>query len=660
VTDLSKQAHRGAAGLAHVLQGRRGLRHGLIFLLDAISTVLSLYLAFLLRFEGSIPPEWFRKMLLVMPGLVLLRLALNLAFGVHRWSFRMSGLYEALRIALSTLSGSALLVTTFYFLREYGPPRSVVALEFFFTTSAMAILRFSPRLASAWYVDQRRSRRGLRRRTLIAGAGSAGDLLLRDLIRSTEHPYEVVGFVDDDPQKKGLRIAGKPVLGPIDRLPEFVAKHEVTQVLIAIPRVSAERIRSILGVCSSLKLQFKIIPVSFAYLNDKIAASMLHDLSPEDLLPRVQASFDRSEITPRLEGRRVLVTGAAGSIGGEIARQVATHALSSLVLADINENELYFLYRELKEKHPSLDLHAEIVDIRESVRLEWLGQNYRPHCVFHAAAHKHVPLMEDAPGEAVKNNIFGTLHVARMADRCGAERFVLISTDKAVHPSSVMGATKRVAEFVVRAVARHSRTRYTSVRFGNVLGSSGSVVPIFRRQIETGGPVTVTHPDCTRYFMTIPEAVGLVLLAGLLDYGELCILDMGEAIRIVDLAQHMITMAGLVPGVDIRIEFTGLRAGEKLTEDLMTDDEERSQVARDKILVAKAPPPPQDLWERLTELSELVGRNDRSSILRALKHLIPTFQVPVPPKTEAPRPVEVGAVSWGPYRAGREVPSSER
>jgi len=607
---------------------RGAFRFLIIFSLDAVFTGVSLYLAYFIRFEGKVPPTEASGFLHALPLLVGMRLALNFAFGVHRWSFRMSGFHEALRLVSATLSATACFVAVYYFFQTFGPPRSVIALEYFFTTSAMAAFRFSPRLASTWFVDQRRMRRRGSLRTIIVGAGSSGELLLRDLSRSDEHVYEVLGFVDDDSRKLGIRLGGKPVLGAIDALPEIVEGFRVSQVLIAIPRLSPEKIRKILQICSNLKLQFKIIPVSYAYLNDRIAASMLHDLSPEDLLPRDEAPLDTEEIRSLISGRRVLVTGAAGSIGGEIARQVSAFGLESLALVDINENDLYFLYRELRERHPDLKVSAEITDIRDGPRVHKLGETYRPNCVFHAAAHKHVPLMEDTPEEAVKNNIFGTWNVAAMADACEAEKFVLISTDKAVRPSSVMGATKRVAELLVRSLSLSSATRFTAVRFGNVLGSAGSVVPLFRRQIERGGPVTVTHPECSRYFMTISEAVGLVLLAGLKDYGELCLLDMGAPMRIVDLASHMITMAGLVPDADIKIEFTGLRPGEKLSEELILEEEERSRLVRNKIFAVEGPPPPVELLERLEDLREAAAACDREAIRRTLKMLVPTFESP--------------------------------
>jgi FlaA1/EpsC-like NDP-sugar epimerase len=461
---------------------------------------------------------------------------------------------------------------------------------------------------------------------LIIGAGDAGDLLLRDLHRAPEHNYHIVGFVDDDIRKHRLSLGGKPVLGSVQSLPVLVRRYAVQHILIAIPRLSAERIRHILRICSTLKVSFKIIPASFSYLDEKVASAMLHDLSPEDLLPRDQVQFDADEIQSMVGGRCVLVTGGGGSIGGEIARQVARYGARKLVLVDMNENSLYLLARRLRQEYPQLELHTEIADIREPAKLLYLGALYKPQDVFHAAAHKHVPLMEDAPEEAIKNNVLGTMNVAQMAIDCGVERFVFISTDKAVRPSSVMGASKRLAELLVRGMARTAKTKFVVVRFGNVLGSAGSVVPLFKEQIERGGPVTVTHPDCTRYFMTIPEAVGLVLLAGLGNYGELCILEMGEAIRIVDLATHMITMAGHVAGGDIPIVFTGLRPGEKIAEEIFTEEEEETQVARNRILVAKSPPPPEDLVERIRRLHQVVDTVDRIGIRRILREMLPSYR----------------------------------
>jgi FlaA1/EpsC-like NDP-sugar epimerase len=575
---------------------------------------VAFFLAFVLRFEGSIPARHLAQFWQFLPWLIAIRLFLSFALGLHHWSFRFSGLHEGGRLILATGTGSAIFATVFYFLQKQtqdvflGPPRSIVVIEFLLITAFMGALRFSPRFALAWLNEQRIARAGERVRAVIVGAGSAGELLLRDLRRSQEHPYEVIGFVDDDRAKWASSIGGRPVLGGIDDLPGIVGRRQVRQLLFAIPRAPAALIRRVLSLCAELKLNYKTLPVSFAYLSDHAGAAMLQSLAPEDLLPRGQARFDPGEVKALVEGRRILVTGAAGSIGSEICRQVAAHGPARLILADIDENELYLLYLELRRAFPDLPLASEVVDIRDLERLHQLGGEHRPQDVFHAAAHKHVPLMEWAPEEAVKNNVIGCRNVLRMAEEGGAERFVLISSDKAVDPSSVMGATKRIGELLVRARAEASRMRLTAVRFGNVLGSAGSVVPIFKIQIASGGPVTVTHPQCRRFLMTTPEAVGLVILAGLSHFGDLCILEMGEPMRILDLARLMITMTGLVPGKDIEVVFTGLRPGERLDERLMTPEEEKaSHVLRDTIRIVTTPRPGGDLEAEIDRLAELAG-----------------------------------------------------
>jgi FlaA1/EpsC-like NDP-sugar epimerase len=615
------------------------LRSVLIFGLDALATVFAFQSAILLRLDGSIPPPYREPLRLALPILVLVRLLAIGAGGLHRWSFRMSGMHEAIRLLVAMVAGSMVFAVAVWLLVGQRLPRSIYALEFFLSTSLFALVRFSPRIAIALWSDQiRRTAQGIQR-TIVVGAGGAGDLLVRDLTRSRDHSHWVVGLVDDDPAKQGTHLEGKPVLGTIDDLPRLVRQHRIGMVLLAIPSLPADRIRHILDVCATTRASFKIIPASFAVIDEKISAAMLHDLSPEHLLPRDSIAFDQGEMRGLVQGRRALVTGAAGSIGAEICRQLARNGASQIVLVDMNENELYLGLRRLQEEHAGLDLRAEVADIREPARLRRLASHYRPEHVFHAAAHKHVPLMEDAPEEAIKNNVFGTLHVAQMADECGASHFVLISTDKAVRPTSVMGASKRLAEIAVRDLARKSRTRMTAVRFGNVLGSAGSVVPLFKEQIERGGPVTVTHPECTRYFMTIPEAVGLVLLAGLGGYGDLCILDMGEPIKIAELARNLITMAGKIPGVEIPIVYTGLRPGEKMYEELLTEEEEQTHSVRNRIKVARSPMPPRDLQARLAELQEVAEHGDRDAILAALGQLIPSYRF-----TPGQQPAEGGTV----------------
>jgi FlaA1/EpsC-like NDP-sugar epimerase len=605
----------------------RTLRAVLVVSLDAAAALVAVAAAWAIRFEGAVPPgaagvqRWTLAIVVGVRVLVLVRARL------HRWSFTMPGMPEALRVLAAQLTGSVLFVVIVAAL-GLGVPRSIYPLELLVSTAIIGGVRYGPRVLFEWYSARVRSQRCAGLRTIVVGAGRTAELLVRDVQHNPLSPYQLVGLVDDDPAKRGTSLLGRPVLGRLSDLPQLVVSRRIAMVLVATTQLEAARLREVLDACAATKVRFKILPASLLELNERFSAALLHDLAPEHLLPRTAVQFDAAEVRGRLEGRRALITGAGGSIGSEIARQVAAHGARALVLVDINENELYLNARLLAQEFPAASIHAEIADIREWRRLDRLGGRYRPDYVFHAAAHKHVPLMEDAPEEAVKNNVFGTLHVARMAQRCGAQRFVLISTDKAVKPTSVMGASKRVAELVVRHLARRSpRTQMMAVRFGNVLGSAGSVIPIFKKQIERGGPVTVTHPECTRYFMTIPEAVGLVLVAGLRCEGDLCVLDMGEPVRIVELARHLITLAGRVPGDEIPITYTGLRPGEKLAEEVLTEEEEETETIRDRIRVvcSRALDPPRRFQTRLAELRRLARAGDSDGILAVLRELVPTF-----------------------------------
>jgi len=631
-------------------------RYAVILSLDAAFAAIALNAAMALRFDGRIPPPYAASILEASAVVMAIRLVANVSARLHCWSFRLSGLPDAVRVAVASVAGSALFVALGPLLAPPGLPRTVYALEFFMSSSAFAVLRFGPRVALRWWGERRRRRSGAAP-TLVVGVNFAAELLVRDIVRSPQSQYDIVGFVGTDASELGRRLDGKPILGVVQDLATLIARHRIGMVLLAIPRPAAASLRKIIAVCASCRVQFKILPACSS-LAEPVSAAMLDDVAPEDLLPRAPVEFDRGELRRLVAGRRAMVTGAGGSIGSEICRQLVHYGVRQLVMVDMNENDLYLRARRLAEEQPDVDVRTEVADVREPSRFARLGERYRPEYVFHAAAHKHVPLMEDAPEEAVKNNVFGTLHVARMADACGAKRFVLISTDKAVNPSSVMGATKRIAELVVRDLARTSRTRMTAVRFGNVLGSAGSVVPLFKEQIARGGPVTVTHPDCTRYFMTIPEAVGLVLVAGLGDYGELCILDMGEPIRVDELARLMIALSGHVAGQDVRIVYTGLRPGEKLAEELLTEEEEQSHAVRGRIRIAKSPPPPLDLELRLAEMRRLAESGDRDSILRALKVLVPTYR-PRPGTVVLPAPAARPAAVAEPRPRVAELPARE-
>jgi FlaA1/EpsC-like NDP-sugar epimerase len=598
------------------------LRPVLLLALDGAIAAFSFWLAMLLRFEGSITETYSATLPAFALLLVSQRILTNVSFRIHHWSFRFSGLTDAARVAAAALAGTGVFLGTIYFLRLSGPPRSVVVLELLLTTLGMLAIRFAPRLATTYVSDWVRTQKPSSLRTVIVGAGSAGEMLLRDLRRIQKHDYLVLGFVDDDPAKQRLIVGGKSVLGTTHELGELARKHRVGQVLIAIAHLDGRRVREILSVCADQNIRFKILPVSFLEHDRQDVAAFMQDLTPEDLLPRDPVVF---EDTPELQGRNVLVTGAAGSIGSEICVQLAASGVNELTLVDMNENGMYMLSHRLARERPDTKVLIEVADIRDPRRMLTLLQRHRPHDVFHAAAHKHVPLMEAAPCEAVKNNILGTRNVAEAAHAAEAERFIYISTDKAVRPSSVMGTCKRVGEFIVRELAERSMTRFCAVRFGNVLGSAGSVVSIFREQIAAGGPVQVTHLDVRRFFMTIPEAVALVLKAGYSEHGELCVLDMGEQLRIDELARNMITMSGFVPEVDIAIEYTGLRPGEKLYEELLTEEEEETRAVNHKILVATCPPPCADLLKQVGELAEAAAMEDENRVLRLLCQLVPSY-----------------------------------
>jgi FlaA1/EpsC-like NDP-sugar epimerase len=600
------------------------LRFTTLLGLDAGIAAVSLWFAMLLRFDGNVAAPYADALPRYLAILVVARLSANYLSRLHRWSFSASGLHDAVRVLTAALLGTGAFVTLVFLLRLLSPPRSVIVLEFLLTVVLMLGMRFGPRVGLVYWNRLALLRNAEAKRTLIVGAGAAGEMLLRDLQRSGEHPYRVVGFIDDDKTKWGSLIGGCRVFGGLSALRATVERQNISNVLIAIPRDSQEVVRGVVECCAGLSVHIKALPVSFVYFQDRGAADMLHDLSPEDLLSRRRITFDASE-RESFAGRRVLVTGAAGSIGSEICRQLLALGVGRLVAVDINENGLYLLEQHFRRGGFEKLFTAQVADIRDRRKLESLFRTFKPQDVFHAAAHKHVPLMEAAPCEAVKNNVLGTKHLLDAAEATDVECLVFISTDKAVAPSSIMGATKRIGELMTRSVAARGRLRACAVRFGNVLGSDGSVVPLFRQQIAAGGPVTITHPDVTRYFMTIPEAVGLVLKAAYGRYGALCVLNMGEPIRIMDLARQMIAMAGLVPEEDIAITVTGLRPGEKLHEELVTEEEHVTLRADGKIQVVDGPPPPEHLWEVITRLGAAAASENVAETLDLVKELVPTY-----------------------------------
>lgn len=483
-------------------------------------------------------------------------------------------------------------------------PRSYPPMNALLLMAAMVVSRLFYRSVSK---KENRKDSTNKKRTMIIGAGQAGAMAVRDLNSSEHSRNKVVCFIDDDNSKKGKYLQGVKIAGDRSKICDAVKKYNIEEILLAIPTAPLSIKNEILDVCKKTKCQLKIIPGIYQLANGDVNIEKIRNVQIEDLLGRECVKVDLHGIQDSLKNKVVLVTGGGGSIGSELCRQIAAYNPLQLIIFDIYENNAYEIQQELKKNFPDLNMTVLIGSVRDKARIDCVFDTYRPDFVFHAAAHKHVPLMEESPHEAVKNNIFGTLNVAKAADRYHAKRMLLISTDKAVNPTNVMGASKRVCEMIVQAMDKHSKTEYVAVRFGNVLGSNGSVIPLFKKQIEDGGPVTVTHKDIIRYFMTIPEAVSLILQAGVFaSGGEIFVLDMGKPVRIDDLARNMIRLSGFEPDVDIKIEYTGLRPGEKLFEELLLAEEGMQKTANQLIYVAR--PLEFDetqFFEQLQELEQL-------------------------------------------------------
>lgn len=465
-------------------------------------------------------------------------------------------------------------------------------------------------------------------RVLIAGAGVAGTMVAREIQEHHALGLSLAGFVDDDPDKLGKHILNKPVLGTLEEIPVLTRKLTLDRVLICVPSAPGKVIRRIVQKCEEAEVEFKIVPGIFEILSDKVKVSRMREVQVEDLLRRKPIISDLKAIKEYIVGEVVLVTGAAGSIGSELSRQISDLNPRTLVVLDNEETNLFELELELAQRHPNSKLETVLSDIRDTEKIKRVFEDFRPNVVFHAAAYKHVPMMERFPEEAVITNVLGTKNVAEVSKECGVKRFVFISSDKAVNPTSVMGASKRIAEMIVGNLSEKRATRFVIVRFGNVLGSRGSVVPIFRKQILRGGPITVTHPDMIRYFMTVPEAAQLVIQAGSMGSGnEIFVLDMGEPVKIVDLAKDLIKLSGLNPETDIDIEFVGIRPGEKLHEELFTERESLDATKNERIFLAKAEEVDKKLLEtQLSNLFQSAGSLDREGVLRTLGEIVPTYE----------------------------------
>jgi FlaA1/EpsC-like NDP-sugar epimerase len=539
------------------------------------------------------------------------------------WQYAsMAELYSILKI--TAIINTAFIIYLYFSTISF--PRSIVIIngmtEIFFLGGS----RFALRVLRDYIISQ--NSHGAKSRVLIIGAGDAAEIIIREMQKHPELEKEIVGLIDDDPAKKNLEIHGKEVLGDRNKIPEIIEDYSVDQVIIAIPSAEGNTIREFYELSNKKDVKVEIVPGVYEILNGDVNLSQIREVKVEDLLRREQVDLIDDEISAYLKDRTIFVSGGGGSIGSELCRQLAKFEPEEIIIFDINENNTYFLELELKDQYPDLKVTSIIGSIRDRNKLEQIFAEYRPEVVFHAAAHKHVPLMETSPEEAVKNNILGTKKLAETADKYSVRRFVLVSTDKAVNPTNVMGASKRAAEMVVQSISRTSKTKFMAVRFGNVLGSDGSVIPLFKRQIAEGGPLTVTHEEITRYFMTIPEASQLVIQAGALGKGgEVFVLDMGEPVRILELAEDLISLSGLTPYEDIEIDIVGLRQGEKLYEELLCDTEDSSPTEHERIFINDLEAVSKSkINSSLNKLKYYAEKRNKNDLIAELVELVDTYQ----------------------------------
>lgn len=599
-------------------------RRPIIVCLHISLAISSNYLAFWLRFDGDIPSLEASLFFQMLPWLIVIRGLMFIPFRMYEGLWRYTGLWDLRNITLGVVSSSVIFyILTHWIFGLTAYSRSIYLIDTALLTIFLAGIRLIRRIhRELGKVDRAK-------RVLIYGAGDAGELTVLNMKNQDAHDYGPIGFIDDNPGKVGRSIHGVRVLGTQSDLPKIIQSTEPDEILIAIPSLDPVHIRSIVKALEPFKLPIKTLPSLHEMLNGRATFNQIRDLSMEDLLMRAPLGLDPEPIRHLITGKCVLVTGAGGSIGSELCRQIAKLHPEALILFERYENGLYTIMNDLTDAHSS-DVHVYpfIGDITDEQRLNIVMAQQRPDIIFHAAAHKHVPLMEINPCEAVKNNIIGTLRVIEAADRHHAERFIMISSDKAVNPSSVMGATKRVKEFLVHGMSQRSRTAYIAVRFGNVLGSNGSVVPRFLEQIKARKPVTVTHPEVRRFFMSIPEAVCLILHAGAIGKGgEIYVLDMGEQIKVLDLARNLIRLSGFVPDKEIPIEFIGLRPGEKLYEELVGTDEtvEPSSLKQVNRIKSGTAPDFDILMLQIKNLEQAALQGDSSAVLKGLCNIIPNF-----------------------------------
>jgi len=601
------------------------VRMGILMAADVFALCLASFLGLFVRFDlniSKIPPEYARAALEFLPYYILASLVIFFLARMYSTMWSVAGVREALHVVAACGLASLVQIAGMVLL-QLSVPRSFFLVSFAALCAEELGIRLSYRVVISLFGNHSKKEA---KRIMIVGAGTSGSVILKEMTTSSLVNGCVVCFVDDDKNKAGKFLNGVPVAGNRNDIPRLAVEYKIDEIYIAIPSASAKERKAIIEICRETGCQVKILPGIYQLINGEVSIAKLRNVEIEDLLGRDPIRVNLDEIMGYVSGKVVLVTGGGGSIGSELCRQVASHGPKQLIIFDIYENNAYDIQLELKEKYPDLDLVVLIGSVRNTHRIETVFEKYRPDIVYHAAAHKHVPLMEDSPNEAIKNNVFGTYKTAKAADKYGTSRFVLISTDKAVNPTNIMGASKRMCEMVVQMMNARSKTDFVAVRFGNVLGSNGSVIPLFKKQIEQGGPVTVTHPDIIRYFMTIPEAVSLVLQAGAYAKGgEIFVLDMGEPMKILDLAKNLIRLSGYEPDVDIPIVFTGLRPGEKLYEELLMNEEGMQETPNKLIHIGKPIEFDMERFEEQLEELYSVANQDGDGIREDVMRIVNTY-----------------------------------
>lgn len=605
-------------------------RSMMIFLvLDFLSIILASFASILVRYEFQfdlVEQRFVDTIIWYMPINFFVTVVVYYLFSLYTTLWKYAGITELCKITAAAAVSSILQVVGTLLLRK---PifRSYVLLYFVLLLAETIATRFYYRFLRLIRNKYFRVSADKRMNLMLVGAGDAGAAVIKETRLSKESTRKVCCIVDREPSKWGKRLLGVPIIGDVSEIPEAVKKYQIKKILITIPSANRQAIRKIVEICQTTPCEINILPGIYQLIDGEIVTSRLRNVKIEDLLEREPVRVDLDAILGYIQGKTVLVTGGGGSIGSEICRQLAGHGVGKLIIFDIYENNAYSIQKQLEWEYPSLDMEVLIGSVRNESRVEDIFKTYHPEIVFHAAAHKHVPLMEDSPNEAIKNNVIGTYLTAQMASRYHASKFILISTDKAVNPTNIMGASKRICEMVIQMIGKRSATEFAAVRFGNVLGSNGSVIPLFRRQIEHGGPVTVTHPDIIRYFMTIPEAVSLVLEAGAYaKNGEIFVLNMGEPVKIDDLARNMIRLSGYEPDVDIMIKYTGLRPGEKLYEELLMNEEGMKTTENDRIFVGRQIAFDEETFEQSLHELEQASNSESRKIREIVHRTVPEYQ----------------------------------